>query len=370
MKIGVAGTWKYGENDVWGLAHSDSLLNLLQNQGPTATQPGQDQGQGTQAKPYSKLSMQNYYYLAKADLPDAPQFFSVGKRLLARWGNGAGDLKNYVTDVTDYQSKLPKDIADQKDYSEVVHRLGDAFVEADKLLKIPADLPAYTRKALRATLTMKDFDDRAAAAQCRQLLLDSDTDCTNCPELASTFLSLFVAEASRRHEIFLVSLMLLDLVETATTYGDEKKYTWKSMLMYGNGAMDIPGRSKGVKELGKHPMSGKGTVEDANKMFIGTCGTNLVRDRVISLMAVWTAHYLALKQKDAVWYIIQADKAHEPWTGARHEPKLRAKGGPDKNDTMVLSQCRKAVAARADNPNRIIGGTTVEYVKLSEIPDR
>ena len=267
------------------MIHSDAVVDILKSIKVVAVPP--DNGDGSVDSPYVPTALGHWYHLALLDSEEAPMFILVGGRLIARWGTGASKFVDYCTDVTAYRLAVDE-ILTKSDYQKEVEVIGQHFREQDELAQIDTDLHAYSRKALR----IGEVEDRVAAHWSRNLL-QGIGDCHECPELASSLCSLFIAEVHRVPEMFVLSLMLLDLVETATTYGSGggKTYTWKSMLMHDT--TGIPGRGSGMKGLAKHPMAGLGTVKLGKDLYgYGSGGVNEVRDRVISIMSVWLAHYM------------------------------------------------------------------------------
>ena len=354
MKIGIACAYTFKEEKHRSLIHSDNLLEILE-QKDTAPLPRTPGTAGTAEDPHRNLSLQDWYYLSQQQTKTAPIYYRVGGRVIARWGSGAGQFQDYTTDITDYQDETAKAVAGG-DYEQFVRNLGNAFKSKDQQSGIKPELPSYTRKALR----VGDLDDVLAASMCRSLLKDSETSCSACPEIAATFCSLFICEAHRVPATFVISLMLLDLVETRTTYGKGglKTYTWKSMLMYGVNGSEIPGRGTGVKPLGKHPMAGEGTVVAGNLLFTANSGINLVRDRVISILSVWLTHFLAKKYTKFQYFIIKSDAPHAAWTGKRADRM-------DQSSNSLKKACKEGVVARCKSTDVLIGGTTVEYQNLT-----
>lgn len=229
---------------------------------------------------------------------------------------------------------------------------GQIFVERDDHAGIDTELSSYSRKALR----LHEVDDRVAAQWSRNLLQGLD-ECHSCPELAATLCALFISEVHRVPEMFVLGLILLDLVETATTYGDDggKRYTWKSMLMHDTSK--IVGRGPGMKGLAKHPMAGTGTVKLGKDLFgYGSGGINVVRDRAISLLSVWLAHYMTKNHGNGGQYrfFIVWAMGHPNWTGSLAGPLK-------KSAQMLQTNCTQAVQQRATNPACLIGGTEVSY---------
>lgn len=369
MKIGIACRYSYKKSkqsaemvDARSMIHSEQLLDLLRVIVIPKTAP--QNGDGSLATPYQPRNINEWYYLTMMKPKNDPTFLSVGGRLIARWGVNGGQFVNYCTDVTTWEEAITENCIGKDSYENFIrHDVADAFERFDRSIGIDVDsLNSYTRKALRldytrASLSLGQMSDREAAMRTRGLL-NGIGDCDDCFELASSVCSLFLSEAARLPATFVISLMLLDLVETSTTYGKggAKHYTWRSMLMYGNPVdIPVPGRSQGTKVLGKHPMAGQGTVVQGNALTLLDRGENLVRDRVISIMAVWLAHYLAklFGPKGFTYYIVDAPK-HTPWTGPR-SPELT------RGDEELKKACRAAVSERCKHPNLLIGGTTVQY---------
>ncbi len=369
MKIGIACRYRFKKDkksqemvDARSMIHSEQLLDLFRTLVIAKAAP--QTGNGSIAEPYQPKSVSEWYYLAMQEPGKDPTFVNVGGRLIARWGTGGGQFVNYCTDVTTWEEAITANCIGKPSYENFIrHDVADAFERFDRSIGMDVDnLNSYTRKALRldytrASLSLGQMSDREAAMRTRGLL-NGIGDCDDCFELASSVCSLFLSEAARLPATFLISLMLLDLVETSTTYGKggAKRYTWRSMLMYGNPVdVPVPGRGGGTKVLGKHPMAGQGTVIQGNALTLLDRGDNLVRDRVISIMTVWLAHYLAklFGPKGFAYYIVDAPK-HTPWTGPR-SPEL------NKGDEELKKACRAAVSERCKHNNLLIGGTTVQY---------
>ena len=234
MKVGIACEYMHKQKKVRSIIHHEVLTDILKKVMVTGLDPD---GSGTLEDPYVPNKLGNWWSLANLKWGFAPIFIQVGGRLIARWGTGAGQFRGYCTDVTGLEKKVALAVNSKSGYEQFVRDLGKIFKKRDALNSINPKLPSYTRKALRVS----QLDDRAAAAWSRRLLTGAES-CGECPELASTLCSLFISEVARAPATFLISLMLLDLVETATTYGSggAKTYTWKSMLMYGN-ERKIPG---------------------------------------------------------------------------------------------------------------------------------
>jgi hypothetical protein len=78
---------------------------------------------------------------------------------------------------------------------------------------------------------------------------------------------------------------------------------------------------------------------------------NMVRDRIVSIMSVWLAHYMAKEHSGKGYnFFIVSEKR---WTG---EKAPRAKG-----NQILRANCLAGVAARARSLDCLIGGTTVYY---------
>ena len=356
MKVGLASKWGPSDQSC-GVVHTKALLGLLDASDVQKASPGT--GNGTRDEPFRDLNMQNWRWLAEQKATADPIFYSVGKRVLVRWGTKMGGLVNYISDMTDFTTTLD-DVLKEPDPNKVKKE----FAEADVNAKINPDLAPYHKKSLR----VGDMTDEDAASRCRSLLMDSNTDCSACPEIASSFCSLFVAEAHRAPRTFLVSLMLLDLVQSQTTYGVDggKKYTWKSMLAHSTAkgeAINVEGRgqNKGIK-LAKHPMAGIGTVNLSNQM--DNWGVdNAVRDRVVSLMSIWVGHYLQKTHADRTYYLLRTgDKSNIK--GQVGKIKLSDK----KCDLELLEQCKGAVTQRCLTPGVLIGGTSLDYMNFEGEP--
>lgn len=342
MKIGLSCRFEYKSEKLRAILHSNQILELLKSPRVASVDPST--GDGKLDTPYKPSQVGHWYAISQMKPRVEPTFISVGGRLIAQWGTGAGDLANYCTDVTGAEEEVRK-ATSEKDYNDHVHEWGRRYQKLDEQLKIDTKLPAYTRKALRVA----ELSDWVAAAKSRLLLGGDAHACDGCPELASSVCSLFLAEAKRAPPTFLISLMLLDLVETSTTYGKggAKTYTWKSMLMHD--VSGVPGRGDGVKTLGKHPMAGAGTAILGRAMLEGK-GGNVVTDRAISVMSVWLAHYLQQRNPKLEYFIIEGQKGG--WS-----PQLKR----EKPDDLLKKDCTQALVQRGAGFSCLIGGTTVGY---------
>jgi len=290
MKVGIALEEK-GQTTAIGALFAQTMMELLKAVDVAQTAPAQ--GDGSRGNPYKSLNLQNWRWLAAQVAKADPTFYLIGGRTLVRWGTNMTKLKDYISDMTDHQNILDE-VLGPKDDQNVGKVLG-AFSEPQK-----DHLAPYHKKALR----LEQMTDIEAASRCRGLLINSNNDCNDCPELASSCCSLFIAEAHRAPKTFLISLMLLDLVEIEASYGiaDDKKYTWISMLAHSKDTkgdlneIDVPGRTQGKKiPLAKHPMAGLNTVKlgkDLNSWALD----NASRDRVVSLMSIWIGRYLKANQ--------------------------------------------------------------------------
>lgn len=355
MKIGLACRYQFTKKNeteptqVRSLVHSDLLLSIMNEVEIMQVEPP---GKGTIDSPYRPSQIGHWFYLANLDVQPAPQFILCGGCTIARWGLGAGGLQNYCTDVTSILERVRKACIGVENYHGFVYDLGTQYRDSDDLLGIDNTLPSYTRKALR----LRDIDDYTAAATCRNLLGGAEIDCTGCSELVSTLCALFISEANRCKWTFVISLMLLDLIETRTTYGKGglKHYTWKSMLMYHPSDEKTPviiGRGKGYKRLGKHPMTGEGTVNLAMDLE-NYKGDNMVRDRIVSIMAVWLGHYMAKTHTQYNYFIVDEKK----WSGVKAKVDL-----PNRT---LKNFCADGVRQRAQKLDCMIGGTTISYENL------
>lgn len=356
MKIGIACRYEYKSQPTRSLIHSETLSDMLKTAIPGAVAP--TVGDGSLASPYVPSTLSHWYYLALQRPGVDPSFILVSGFLIARWGTGGGQYVNYCTDVTDFVDIITDKCIGQVDYEDAIRNdIGDWYKLYDSLSGRDSSLPSYTRKAQR----VEDMDDRQAALICRNLI-ENNGDCNECPELACSLCSLLISEAHRTPETFVISLMLLDLIETGTTYGQGglKTYTWKSMLMYGIDGIDIPGRGNGMKALGKHPMVGTGTVAMGAQLHCFEARSNIVKDRVISIMAVWLAHYMAKNHSGFTFFIVKMD-GHQPWTAPR-QPEM------DGGSKGLRGNCFKAVKARCQSSALLIGGTTVLYEDLEGNP--
>ncbi len=353
MKIGIACRYTYQHQPARSIVHSDALLELLKRNMPIATAP--NIGDGSLERPFRPTSIGAWFWLSQQRSRQPPMFILVGGRLIARWGTGGGQYVDYCTDVTDFVDLVTQYCLGGDDYEDMIaQEIGKWYALYDQLSGLDPRLPSYTRKALR----IGDLDDREAAAISRGLL-QGTVDCGECEELASSVCALFISESHRVPAMFAISLMLLDLVETSTTYGSGggKRYTWKSMLMYNTGG--IPGRGGGLKVLGKHPMAGLGTVALGARLFTYNDGDNLVRDRTVSILSVWLTHYLALKYGgEGYTYFIVDAPGHTKWTG-RRMPEVT--GG----NAHLSTACRNAIRDRCTSLAVQIGGTTVYYENLA-----
>jgi hypothetical protein len=351
MKIGIACEYELHGKPIRSVLENDNLLDLLHTIKPLTKAVATE---GSIDRPHANLNLSNWYYLSQQPSGNAPTYYSIGGRLIARWGKLGGQFVNYTTDITDCKEDVREAV--KKEYEQFVRDLGTKYSQMDAKANINPKLPSYTRKALR----IGDLDDVLAASLCRSLLADSETKCEECPELVASLCALMLCEAHRCPATFAITLMLLDLVESRTTYGQGGKvYTWKSMLMYGVDGDEIPGRGTGHKELGKHPMAGAETVTLGNLLFANTSGVNLVRDRVISILSIWSAHYLqkAYPAPKFKYFIVRADGGHGAWVGKR-SPTL------DNGATILKKALRTGVTERVNGPQLMIGGTTVGYQNL------
>jgi len=287
MKVGIA----LEEKPAIGALFTQNMMALLQNADVQETAPAQ--GDGTENNPYKDLHLQNWRWLAAQPAKPDTVFYSIGGRKLVRWGSNMSTLKDYISDMTGKEDILGSALGDPGKTS--ANNVIGAFADPDK-----EHLAPYHRKALR----LDQMTDIEAASRCRALLLDSNHDCAACPELASSCASLFIAEANRAPRTFVISLMLLDLIESGASYGiaDNKKYTWISMLAHSKktgpdmNVIDIRGRTQNKTiPLAKHPMAGLNTVSLAKSL--DNWGTdNASRDRVVSLMSIWIGLYLKATQ--------------------------------------------------------------------------
>ena len=103
-------------------------------------------------------------------------------------------------------------------------------------------------------------------------------------------------------------------------------------------------------------MAGDGTAKLGRLLFdYGHKGQNRVRDRVISIMSVWLAHYMSRTYggKGFTFFIVSAP-GHPMWGGKIHGKVT----GPDRG---LMRNCQSAVVARANSVSVLIGGTTVYY---------
>jgi hypothetical protein len=358
MKIGIACRYEHQSRPARSIVYGDRLLELLRN-----TLPAREVvrlGDGSSDSPFVPMRIGEWFTLAHAETAVAPMFISIGGRKIARWGSGAGPLQDYITDVTDYPELAARTVG-ALDYQDTVRELKRHYDTADAVAGIDTELPIYTRKALRVAR----FDDRTLAIWSRRIL-HGEADCSGCPELASSIAALFIAEAHRSESqaVFAISLMLLDLVETATTYGagGAKTYTWGSMLMHHlEGQVDphpIPGRGRGLQLLGKHPMAGAGTAAGGRGMF-SWLTDNPTRDRAVSIMSVWLAHYMAKynsqhRGTNFTFFIVSDERA-----GAARQAVL------SKADEGLRDNLRRAVAHRCRELTLLIGGTTVYYENIA-----
>lgn len=352
MKIGISCRYDIKKKKYRSIIHSEEILDLFRLNTPDSTKP--NIGNGSYDNPYQPTTIAHWYYLSQLDLEVKPMYVLVGGRLIARWGTGAKNLKRYCTDVTGFENvdsstSIP-------DYEDFIHLLGREYELMDSKNKIDTKLPSYTKKALR----VYHLDDRAAAIISRNIL-QGLSDCGQFTELPSSLCALLLCEGARVPETFTITMMLLDLIETNTTYGKGglKMYTWKSMLMYGVNGTYIPGRGNGIKSLGKHPMTGQGTVDLGNKIHIFNTGlTNIVLDRIISITSVWLVHYMTKNSPKIFEFFIVADTGHKIWQNNRM-------GELGHGDQSLKANCRKAIKARSNNLNLLIGGTTVYYENIA-----
>ena len=353
MKIGIACRYKFRKEPARSMVHFDAVVDILRNVKPPAIAP--KKGDGAVKTPYVPNVLGHWYYLAMQKSKAAPIFIRVGGRLIARWGSLGGKFRDYCTDMTEFDLLLKKillKVSESENHENELRVLNQRYIELDDMAGINTKLSSYSRKALR----IGEVEDRVAAHWSRNLLQGLD-ECHSCPELASTLCALFISEVHRVPQMFALSLMLLDLVETATTYGDDggKTYTWKSMLMHDTSK--ILGRSPGQKGLAKHPMAGSGTVKLGKDLFgYGSGTTNVVRDRVISIMSVWLTHYMTRHHGEGGKYkfFIVWTKSRPTWTGS-------LAGSLKKPDQFLQKNCTQAVQQRVSNPSCLIGGTEVTY---------
>jgi hypothetical protein len=216
---------------------------------------------------------------------------------------------------------------------------------------------AYTRIATR----FDGLDDAVLAAYSRLLIEGRQMDVPR--PLPNALCSLLLSEAARCPVTFLISLMLLDLIETRTTYGKDdhqKQYTWKSMLMHDNAPLlPVPGRGAGTQSLGKHPMAGGGTVTLGSQIATNS-EHNMTRDRIVSIASIWLAHFLAKRSpaSPVPYFIVKSVSG--AWV-QNQAPK------PDKGAELVKG-IRGALQARACSASCLIGGTKVLYVDLKGMP--
>lgn len=355
MKIGIACRYTMASGPARTVNYTNSLLGILSFAKPASNINGF--GKGTLKDPYRPSLVSHWFGLSQMKLKEAPIFIQVGQRLIARWGTGAVRFQNYCTDVTgaesEVQAALQKATEERTNYEKHVVMWGERYAKMDEESGISSALTAYSKKALRVA----HLSDQDAAAQSRLLLGGNAHAGADCPELASSLCSLFIAEAHRVPETFVIAIMLLDLVETSTTYGKNgaKTYTWRSMLSHDTDG--IPGRGKGVKVQGKHPMAAAGTVDLGHVMTIRP-ENNMVADHAISVMSVWLAHYLAKNNRDCSYFIIEGAKGS--WT-----PQTISDSPEDKGNFILNQYCRKAVRARASDFAVQIGGTTVQYENIA-----
>lgn len=354
MKAGLA--YRSKINGERGMVYADKLLDVVKNTAPTTWAPVW--GDGSLENPYRPTQSQHWAWLASRESGADPMFIVVGERVIARWGSSGGYYKDYATDVTEWEGHVRGKILgkERKDVQAAIKTIADAYKKIDdEELHLDPDWSVYTRKALRV-LYVHEMTETYAAQKSRELLQGLGT-AHECPELANTLVALFVCEAHRSPATFAISLMLLDLVETSTTYGrgGEKTYTWKSMLMHhvNDQSFAISGRgSSSSKPLGKHPMAGAGTASLGRNLVFGQ---NMVSDRVISIAAVWLAHY---ETRTASWFdffIIQKGKLGQT-TKKDKQTKWKKE-----NDGWLQSICGHAIGHRLATLNLLIGGTTVYY---------
>jgi hypothetical protein len=357
MKIGISCRYTFAQKSARSIVYANTLFSILKEIKPSTTGTGL-LGQGTWSEPYQPSAIGHWYKLSQLKLTGNPIFIRVGTRLIARWGNNAGKFKNYCTDVTEDANDAARLALAQATQGGVMNEdhvaaWGDFYAEMDG----HSPLPAYTKKALRV-MSIETMTDQYAANQSRLLLSGEPTAGANCPELACSLCSLFISEASRAPETFAVAIMLLDLIETSTTYGlgGEKMYTWRSMLSHDT--THIPGRSAGEKIQGKHPMAARGSAEYARKMDIESTTPNMVMARSVSILSVWLAHYLKKKHAEYEYFIVKGIK------GEVVKQVLVRESEHDKGHFMLKTACRKAVQDRVGDFTVKIGGTTVQYENI------
>jgi hypothetical protein len=362
VKVGIACRYKFGKEnkDARSVVYSNSLVEVL-TQTLAQGKPPKD-GQGTLLSPYKLRDIGEWIFCATQKPKSAPTYFDIGSRLIAQWGEGGGMFVNYCTDVTAQKGELESKCG-SGNYEKYVDGLGDYFKERDeKEYGLNPKLPSYTRKGLR----VKDLDDGTAVLICRSLISGSD-DCGGCEEIPCSLASLLLGEGRRSSITFVISLMLLDLIETRTTYGKggEKHYTWKSMLMYDTDK--IPGRGDTKKGWAKHPMVGPGSKAhgDVGNVLDGS-KANPVANKSLSIMSAWLAHYLQKKfgpepNPKYKYYLLREDGSsltHQP------TPQQFGRTIDDKGNRVLRQACSDAVAQRYASSGLLIGGTTVEYEGL------
>jgi hypothetical protein len=355
MKIGIACQWTSTRDQTHhrSVLHADGMLEMLQSVTPGSTQPP---GTGAIDDPFRPGSLNNWYWLSTQVSTFLPKYLLIGGRLIARWGTGGGQFVDYCTDVTDFVDVCTARCATNGQSYEAVVRdeIGAWYKTYDSLSGINSRLPSYTRKALR--LSLDEIDDRAAAFACRGLIQGLNT-CDDCPELACSLASLLVSEAHRAPVTFIVTLMLLDLIETTTTYGRDKHYTWKSMLMYGTSG--IEGRGPGFHAHAKHPMVAAHTVTLGGQLSVYTA-QNAVRDKIISITSIWLAHYMQKAYPTFTFFILRND-GPQAWNGPIMGP-ARDFAQAERN---LRRNCATAIQARVQSSALLIGGTTVYYQDLA-----
>jgi len=355
MKVGLALRGK-GQDPATGALFAQTMMELLKTVDVAQTAP--TQGNGTRENPYQGLDLQKWRWCAAQPVGEEPIFYRIGGRQLVRWGSKMTKLKDYISDMTSHQNVLDEVLGtvDKESVGKVLTAFSDPQTE---------HLAPYHKKALR----LDQMTDIQAASRCRALLVDSNHDCSDCPELASTCCSLFIAEAHRAPKTFLISLMLLDLVEAEASYGiaDNKQYTWISMLAHSKDTqgtlnkVDIPGRRQGKEvPLAKHPMAGLNTVKmgkDLNSWALD----NASRDASFPLMSIWIGRYLKAANAAEDYYLLRTTEKPGIKEQVKDLPKKI-----DKSLTVTLrQQAAGALLQRAGTAGKLLNaGANLPYMDL------
>jgi len=350
MKAGLA--YRSKTNGERGIVYANKLLEVVNIRNLPNWAPVW--GDGTLDDPFRPTQAQQWAWLAEQQSGAEPMFIEIGERVIARWGTKAGKFKDYATDVTAWKGHVRDRIVGQDNRAQPlgIQTIADEAKRIDdEVLHLDPRQSVYTRKALR----IREMSDVYAAHKSRQLLQGIGS-ANECPELASSLCALLVCEAHRSRPTFAISLMLLDLVQTSTTYGrgGAKTYTWKSMLMHHNDAQDFVIEGRGTdrrsRPLAKHPMAGTGTAKWGKNIVYGA---NPVVDRILSIASVWFAHFHARRFDRFDFFIIKQGTLGN--SGPKQTRFVRD------NDGWLQRLCGHAIGLRLATLDLLIGGTTVYY---------